>query len=71
MDTAPTTPPQLGRLTADGAVSRPALPRFLQLEPTGRCNLACRMCAVHERGDTVADLPLERLRELLDAGEEY
>ena len=60
-------PPVLGRLAADAAVSQPALPRFLQLEPTGRCNLACRMCAVHERGDAVADLPLARLRELLDA----
>ncbi len=67
MDAAPTAPPLLGRLTADAAVSRPALPRFLQLEPTGRCNPACHMCAVHDRGDTVADLPLKRLRELLDA----
>lgn len=45
----------------------PALPRFLQLEPVGRCNLACRMCAVHERGDEVAELPFERFAELLQA----
>lgn len=45
----------------------PALPRFLQLEPVGRCNLACRMCAVHERADPVGELPLQRLGELLDA----
>lgn len=27
----------------------PPLPRFLQVEPVGRCNLACRMCAVPQR----------------------
>jgi radical SAM protein with 4Fe4S-binding SPASM domain len=26
-------------------------PRFLQLEPVGQCNLACRMCAVVYRGE--------------------
>lgn len=46
---------------------QPPLPSFLQLEPVGRCNLSCRMCAVHERGDEVAELPLERFVELLDA----
>lgn len=44
----------------------PPLPRFAQIEPVGRCNLACRMCTVNERGDEVAALPLERFRELLD-----
>jgi MoaA/NifB/PqqE/SkfB family radical SAM enzyme len=27
----------------------PPLPRFAQVEPVGRCNLACRMCAVNQR----------------------
>ncbi len=27
----------------------PPLPRFAQVEPIGRCNLACRMCAVNHR----------------------
>ena len=45
---------------------RPALPRFAQIEPVGRCNLACRMCTVNERADTVAELPLQRFVELLD-----
>lgn len=44
----------------------PPLPRFAQVEPVGRCNLACRMCPVHERGDAVAEMPLERFRALLD-----
>ena len=44
----------------------PPLPRFAQIEPIGRCNLACRMCTVNERGDDVAELPLERFVALLD-----
>lgn len=44
----------------------PALPRFAQIEPIGRCNLACRMCTVNDRGDDVAQLSLERFGELLD-----
>jgi MoaA/NifB/PqqE/SkfB family radical SAM enzyme len=44
----------------------PPLPRFAQIEPVGRCNLACRMCTVHDRGDAVAELPLQRFTELLD-----
>jgi MoaA/NifB/PqqE/SkfB family radical SAM enzyme len=27
------------------------LPRFLQLEPVGQCNLRCRMCSIQFRGD--------------------
>lgn len=45
----------------------PALPRFAQIEPIGRCNLACRMCSVNERGDTVAEMAFERFAALLDA----
>jgi MoaA/NifB/PqqE/SkfB family radical SAM enzyme len=29
----------------------PALPRFLQLEPVGQCNLRCRMCSIQFRRD--------------------
>lgn len=44
----------------------PPLPRFAQVEPIGRCNLACRMCTVNERGDEVAQMSMERFRALLD-----
>jgi MoaA/NifB/PqqE/SkfB family radical SAM enzyme len=64
------SPPQLGHgpwaASADG-LRRPPLPRFVQIEPIGRCNLDCRMCAVNERADEVGEMPLERFRELLDA----
>jgi len=52
---------------AGGPALAPPLPRFAQIEPIGRCNLACRMCTVHERGDAVAELSIERYRQLLDA----
>lgn len=48
------------------AVPPPPLPRFAQIEPIGRCNLACRMCTVNHRGDEVAELPLERYVAWLD-----
>lgn len=44
----------------------PRLPRFAQIEPIGRCNLACRMCTVNERIDAVDEMPIERFRSLLD-----
>jgi MoaA/NifB/PqqE/SkfB family radical SAM enzyme len=44
----------------------PPLPRFAQIEPIGRCNLACRMCTVNDRGDTVAEMSLQRFEWLLD-----
>ncbi len=44
----------------------PTLPRFAQIEPIGRCNLACRMCTVNERGDAVTELSIGRFAELLD-----
>ncbi len=44
----------------------PPLPRFAQIEPIGRCNLACRMCTVNERGDAVQTLSIERFQSLLD-----
>lgn len=53
---APSRPPEL----------QPPLPRFAQIEPIGRCNLACRMCTVNERGDAVGEMSLERFVALLD-----
>ncbi len=45
----------------------PRLPRFAQIEPIGRCNLACRMCTVNERIDAVlGEMSIERFRSLLD-----
>lgn len=44
----------------------PDLPRFAQIEPIGRCNLACRMCTVNHRGDEVGEMSIARFRELLD-----
>ena len=44
----------------------PPLPRFAQIEPIGRCNLACRMCTVNDRGDTVSEMSLARFESLLD-----
>lgn len=43
----------------------PALPDFAQIEPIGRCNLACRMCTVNDRGDTVGELPFEQFAAIL------
>jgi MoaA/NifB/PqqE/SkfB family radical SAM enzyme len=54
-------------ITREAAPAAPPLPRFAQIEPVGRCNLACRMCTVHERGDAVAELSIERYVQLLDA----
>ncbi len=58
--------PAAGPQPGSSCESKPALPRFAQIEPIGRCNLACRMCPVNERGDEVAELSIERFRELLD-----
>jgi radical SAM protein with 4Fe4S-binding SPASM domain len=55
----PTAPP--------GIDLTPPLPRFAQVEPVGRCNLACRMCTVNERADEVAEMAFERFVALLDA----
>lgn len=64
----PVPPPSM---TSDPAATAfpaapPPLPRFAQIEPIGRCNLACRMCTVNHRGDEVAELPLERYLAWLD-----
>jgi MoaA/NifB/PqqE/SkfB family radical SAM enzyme len=58
---------QAARAGSDVPPLAPPLPRFAQIEPVGRCNLACRMCTVHERGDAVAELSIERYVQLLDA----
>jgi MoaA/NifB/PqqE/SkfB family radical SAM enzyme len=52
---------------APGGRPAPPLPAFAQIEPVGRCNLACRMCTVNDRGDEAAELPFERFVQLLDA----
>jgi len=52
--------------TDDAVEENPPLPRFAQIEPIGRCNLACRMCTVNERIDTVGEMSIERFRSLLD-----
>ncbi|HEY0879654.1 MAG TPA: radical SAM protein [Zeimonas sp.] len=52
--------------TVRRADNPPPLPRFAQIEPIGRCNLACRMCTVNERVDAVGEMSLERFRSLLE-----
>lgn len=50
--------------------SPPPLPRELQLEVTGACNLRCRMCLVRYRpalGRRSASVDFERFRRLVDA----
>lgn len=63
----PPTAPEPPAIPGGRYGPRPALPRFLQLEPIGRCNLACRMCAVNDRADVAAQVSLRRFDELLDA----
>jgi MoaA/NifB/PqqE/SkfB family radical SAM enzyme len=36
----------------------PPLPRFVQIEPVGQCNLRCEMCAIQFRGDGAPIGPL-------------
>jgi MoaA/NifB/PqqE/SkfB family radical SAM enzyme len=38
-------------VTDAAAVARPPLPRFVQIEPVGQCNLRCQMCPVIYRED--------------------
>jgi radical SAM protein with 4Fe4S-binding SPASM domain len=47
------------------------LPRFVQIEPVGQCNLRCRMCPIALRqdappGGAPAFMPLDTFRRLLD-----
>jgi len=48
----------------------PELPSFVQIEPVGQCNLACRMCPVSLRTDGrargIATMSVARFRRLLD-----
>jgi MoaA/NifB/PqqE/SkfB family radical SAM enzyme len=48
----------------------PPLPRFVQIEPVGQCNLRCRMCPVQFRPDgrsgTPAFMAFDTFRSLLD-----
>ncbi|MFZ5519742.1 MAG: radical SAM/SPASM domain-containing protein [Pseudomonadota bacterium] len=64
-DSATTPAAAAGRASVTDTLT-PPLPRFAQIEPIGRCNLACRMCTVNDRGDEVAELPFARFVELLD-----
>jgi hypothetical protein len=36
----------------------PPLPKFVQIEPVGQCNLRCRMCAIQYRRDGPPHGPL-------------
>jgi radical SAM protein with 4Fe4S-binding SPASM domain len=50
-------------------MTAPPLPRELQVEVTGACNLSCRMCLVRYRpklGRTEGAMELDRFRRLLD-----
>ncbi|WKB54299.1 radical SAM protein [Eleftheria terrae] len=49
-----------------GSEALPPLPRFAQIEPTGSCNLACRMCTVTQRPDGDGMLTLAQFERLLD-----
>src|SRR5579862_2003954 len=49
----------------------PPLPRFVQIEPVGQCNLRCQMCAIQFRQDgppygPPAFMPFETFTRLLD-----
>ena len=33
------------------------MPRFLQIEPVGQCNLRCRMCPIEFRPESAPDAP--------------
>jgi radical SAM protein with 4Fe4S-binding SPASM domain len=37
--------------STSGCATNPPLPRFVQIEPVGQCNLRCRMCAIQFRRD--------------------
>jgi radical SAM protein with 4Fe4S-binding SPASM domain len=55
--------------TSAGGDDVPPLPRHIQIEVTGACNLRCRMCLVSYRpalDRTTASMSLERFRRLLD-----
>jgi radical SAM protein with 4Fe4S-binding SPASM domain len=66
------TPPLDGTLAP--AVSRPhtpPLPRFVQIEPVGQCNLRCQMCAIQFRKDgpphgPLAFLPFDDFTRLVE-----
>lgn len=59
--------------SASNARQRPAtpLPRFLQIEPVGQCNLRCRMCPIELRPESEdhhppATIAIDVFRRLLD-----
>lgn len=55
----------------DSALPATPLPRFVQIEPVGQCNLRCRMCPIQFRPDggpgrPPAFMPYEAFRGLVD-----
>lgn len=44
----------------------PIFPSFLQIEPTIRCNLRCRMCDLSIWGRTCADMSFENFKKILN-----
>jgi len=49
----------------------PPLPRFVQIEPVGQCNLRCQMCAIQfrrdgTRGEPLAFLPFDDFTRLVE-----
>jgi radical SAM protein with 4Fe4S-binding SPASM domain len=61
----------IGRRDAMSANAAVALPRFLQVEPVGQCNLRCRMCPIQFRtdgspGGPPAFMPLATFKSLLE-----
>jgi len=48
----------LGHPVPDALGSAPPLPRYVQIEPVGQCNLRCRMCAIQFREDGPPHGPL-------------
>ncbi len=61
----------MAQATARSAHPFVPLPKFLQVEPVGQCNLRCRMCPIQFRRDgppwgPPALMPFEAFRRLLD-----
>jgi len=49
---------ELARDPSQPLAMAPPLPRYLQIEPVGQCNLRCRMCAIQFRQDGPPHGPL-------------
>jgi MoaA/NifB/PqqE/SkfB family radical SAM enzyme len=56
---------------SDANVDAPPLPRYVQIEPVGQCNLRCRMCAIQFRKDgpphgPLAFMPVHEFRRIVE-----